>query len=178
MPAVFRGNYVIDLDKEAENYAHIKFLSFQPADSCAGSTKSASMTVWKLLSWLSYLPPACRLLHLPTRYSSTIYPFFRFPVSNSAKLHAVLTLFSIVDSVCSLYLSTLFWIFILLPFVAFRPFRVLRQHSPCYCLCFYCGSYCVHQDRVGRQQIFLRILPEDEQAERWISWKITLDISM
>lgn len=50
------------------------------------------MAVWKLLSWLSYLPPACRLPQLPSRrrYSSSIYPFFRFPVSNSAKLHATL----------------------------------------------------------------------------------------
>lgn len=168
MPAVFRGNYVIDPDKEARETTPIlnSYRFSQP--TCAGSSKSASMAVWKLLSWLSYLPPACRLLHLPIRpcYSSTIYPFFRFPVSNSAKLHAVLALFP-VDSVCSLYLSTLFWIFILLPFSAFHPFRVLiATAQPCYCLCFYCGSYCVHQDRVGRQQIFLHILPEDEQAER------------
>lgn len=97
MPAVFRGNYVIDPDKEARETTPIlnSYRFSQPTR--AGSSKSASMAVWKLLSWLSYLPPACRLLHLPARpcYSSTIYPFFRFPVSNSAKLHAVLLLFPV-----------------------------------------------------------------------------------
>lgn len=127
MPAVWRGNYVMELDKD-EGTSILNSYRFSQS-TCA----SRNLPQWRYeSSCLDFRichrhADSCVFLPSSSPHSSSIYPFFRFPVSNSAKLHAVLPLPGSsfpASFLFVLFLSSyaVFWIFILLPFSAFRPF--------------------------------------------------------
>lgn len=125
MPAVWRGNYVMELDKD-EGTSILNSYRFSQS-TCA----SRNLPQWRYeSSCLDFRichrhADSCVFLPSSSPHSSSIYPFFRFPVSNSAKLHAVLPLPGSsfpAPFLFVLFLSSyaVFWIFILLPFSVFR----------------------------------------------------------
>lgn len=178
MPAVFQGNYVIKPDKGRStpilNSYRFSQLTRAPRNlpqwryesSCLDFRichRHTDSCIFHLVP--AILPPFI----LSFDFLSQIARNFMPPCLSSS--------LSADTFVCSLSRSLSRFLNFYSPSVPrFSSLSCIPAVWPSYCPCFYCGSYCVYQERVGRQQILFRIPPRVERARSRTFRKITLGI--